>query len=641
MRFTEPSKTALRAALLFAVVLSPSAVGADGPQPLVITVSPTRHPTPIEQVGSTVTVVTAADIERAQQRTVPDVLRAIPGVVVVQAGGPGAATTVSLRGTNTNHTKALIDGVDAGDPSSANGAFDFGNLLTSDIERVEVLRGPQSGLYGSDAIGGVINIVTRKGSGPARASASLEGGSFSTFNQTAGVSGSADRFDYAFNIAHLHAGDTPVTPTSLLPAGRARIGDRADNLTASTRLGAKLSDDFSLGLVARYADARLRFTGDDFSTFPATPAAMQSRSENRLLVSRLEARHVSFEGAFEQRAGIAYTEHRREIVGPDPVLTPKTAYSGDRVKFDWLGVLALGSGQTVTGGLEHATDSLDDSTLTAENKTSAGHLQLDSRFGERLFNSLSVRHDDNDRFGGVTTWRMAPSVLIGETATRLKASYGTGFKAPSLSQLFVSYPAFNFFANPALKPERSKGYDAGVEQSLLDGRLRFGATYFHNDITDLITTNAGFTSLENRPSATTDGVESFVALAVTPWLTLRGDHTYTEARDNETGGALLRRPKHKASAAAIWQVDDDTALTVSALHVGARVDGNRDFSVQRLNAPSYTLVNVAGSYRVTERATAFARIENLFDRRYEDPTGFERPGLGVFFGVRVEIDAGR
>ena len=639
MNFSDHSQAALRAALLIVSLLLPSAAAADERQPLVITVSPTRRPMPIDQVGSTVTVVTAADIERAQQRTVPDVLRAIPGVTVVQAGGPGGATTVSLRGTNTNHTKVMIDGVDAGDPSNANGAFDFGNLLTSDIERIEVLRGPQSGLYGSDAIGGVINIVTRKGAGPTRATATLEGGSFSTFNQTAGVRGSADRFDYAFNVAHLHAGDTPVTPSSLLPSGRGRIGDRADNLTASTRLGAKLSDEFSLGLVALYADARLRFTGDDFSTFPATPAAAQSRSESRLLVSRLEARHLAFEGAFEQRAGIAYTEHRREIVGPDPVLTPTTAYSGDRTKLDWLGTVALGTGQTVTGGLEHATDGLDDGTTTAENKTGAGHLQLDSGFGGRLFNSLSVRRDDNERFGGVTTWRIAPSFLIGETATRLKASYGTGFKAPSLSQLFVSYPAFNFFANPRLTPERSKGYDAGVEQSLLDGRLRFGATYFHNDITDLITTNAGFTSLENRPSATTEGVESFAAFALTPWLTLRGDHTYTQARDNETGWALLRRPKHKASAAAIWQVDGDTALTLSALYVGSRVDGNRDFSVQRLNAPGYAVVNVFASYQLTGRATAFARIENLLDRRYEDPTGFQRPGVGALVGIRVSIDA--
>ncbi len=605
--------------------------------PLVITVTPNRREVPIDQVGSTVTVVTSEDIELRQQRTVPDVLRTIPGISVIQNGGPGGSTTVSLRGTNTNHAKVLIDGIDVGDPSTANGAFDFGNLLTSDVERIEVVRGPQSGLYGSDAIGGVINIVTKRGKGPARATAAIEGGSFETLNMAAGLSGATGRFTYAFDAAHLHAGDTPVTPLSLLPAGRARIGDKADNLTLSTRLGAKLSDDFDLGFVARYVDASLRFTGDDFSTFPATPAAAQSRSLNTMALTRLEATHRSFEG-FEQRLGVSYTEHDREIRGID-AFTPDTAYTGDRTKVDWLGTYQLVPGHSVIGGLEAATDKLDDRSTRAENDTSAGFVQLDSVFGGALYNSVSLRHDDNDRFGGVTTWRIAPSYRIEVTDTRLKASYGTGFKAPSLSQLFVSYPAFNFFANPNLKPERSTGYDAGFEQAVMKGRFRFGATYFHNDIDDLITTNAGFTSLENRPSATTFGIESFVSFAVTPHLTLRGDHTYTEARDNETGNALLRRPKHKATLSATWQVTEDSTLSLSTLHVGARVDGNRDFSVQRLTAPSYTVINLAGTHELNQRTTLFGRVENLTDKQVQDPTGFERPGLGVFVGVKVRYDA--
>lgn len=623
-------QTALGAALVLCVFPS----FAD---PLVITVTPNRREVPIDQVGSTVTVVTAEEIELKQQRTVPDVLRAIPGISVIQNGGPGGSTTVSLRGTNTNHAKVLIDGIDVGDPSTANGAFDFGNLLTADVERIEVVRGPQSGLYGSDAIGGVINIVTRKGKGPARATAAIEGGSFETLNMAAGLSGGTGRFTYAFDAAHLHAGDTPVTPLSLLPAGRARIGDKADNLTLSARLGAKISDDFDLGFVARYADATLRFTGDDFSTFPAAPAAAQSRSLNTMTLTRLEARHRTFE-AFEQKLGIAHTGHDREIRGIDP-FTPDTAYTGERAKVDWLGTLQVLPGQSLLGGLEAATDTLDERSTRAENDTRAGFLQLDSAFGGGLFNSVSLRHDDNDRFGGVTTWRIAPSYRIETTDTRLKASYGTGFKAPSLSQLFVSYPAFNFFGNPNLKPERSTGYDAGFEQVLAAGRLRFGATYFHNDIDDLISTNAGFTSLENRPSATTFGVESFISFAVTPHLTLRGDHTYTEARDDETGNALLRRPKHKASANAIWQVTEDSTLSLSALYVGARVDGNRDFSVQRLTAPSYTVINLAGTHELTKSTTLFARVENLTDKQYQDPTGFERPGLGVYVGLKVRYDA--
>lgn len=621
---------ALRAALL---LFASSAVA----EPLVITVTPNRREVPIDQIGSTVTVVTSEDIERQQHRTVPDVLRAIPGLSLVQNGGPGGSTTVALRGTNTNHAKVLIDGIDIGDPSTANGAFDFGNLLTSDVERIEVVRGPQSGLYGSDAIGGVINIVTRKGRGPARATAAIEGGSFETLNMAAALSGGTGRFTYAVDAAHLHAGDTPVTPLSLLPGGRLRIGDKADNLTLSTRLGAKINDDFDLGFIARYTDATLRFTGDDFSTFPAVPAARQNRSLNTMSLTRLEAKHRTFD-AFEQRLGISYTEHDREIRGID-AFTPDTAYTGDRTKVDWLGTYQLVPGHGLLGGLEAATDGLDDRSTKAENDMRAGFLQLDSAFGGGLFNSVSIRYDDNDRFGGVTTWRIAPSYRIEATDTRLKASYGTGFKVPSLSQLFVSYPAFNFFANPNLKPERSTGYDAGFEQAFMRGRLRFGITYFHNDIDDLITTNARFTSLENRPSATTRGVESFVSFAAAPTLTIRGDHTYTEARDNETGNELLRRPKHKASLAAIWQVTGDSTLSLSALHVGARVDGNRDFSIQRLTASPYTVINLVGTHELTRSTTLFGRVENLTDRQYQDPTGFERPGLGIFVGVKVRYDA--
>jgi len=629
--------SAAAALLLLAHPVSAEEISAAEANPLVITVTPTRRAMPIDQVGSTVTVVTAQDIARAQQRTVTDVLRAIPGLVLTQTGGPGGSATLSLRGTNSNHTKVLVDGIDIGDPSTANGAVDFGKLTTADIERIEVLRGPQSSLYGSDAIGGVVSITTRRGTGPARLTGSLEGGSFGTFNQSAGLDGAAGKIDYAFTLNHLRSNDTPVTPHHLLPPGRSAIGDASEITTASARLGLAVSETFSLGLVARYTDADLAFTGDDYSTFPATPAPAQSRSTDTQFLTRGEGRLLSFDGALEQKFGIALTEQNRAIIGYDPILSPPTAYRGERVKADWQGTLALGFGQTLTAGLEHQTDTLRDNGTDAENANRAGYAQIDSAFGGRLFNAISLRLDDNDRFGQVTTWRVAPSVLVTETDTRLKASYGTGFKAPSLSQLFVSYPAFNFFANPNLKPERSTGYDAGFEQDLVGGRLRFGATWFDNDITDLITTNAAFTSLENRPSATTRGVESFATLAVTPDLRLRADHTYTLTRDTQTGSDLLRRPKHKASLGLAWDTNDRVSLAANLLYVGARVDGNRDFSIQRLRAPAYTVVNLAGSYEIDERVTAFARIDNLLDRRAEDPTGFERPPLGLFLGLRMAI----
>src|SRR5882757_3149000 len=185
---------------------------ADGPtKQAAIVVSPTATETPIDQIASSVTVITAKDMERDQRRTVPEALSTVPGLNVVQSGGPGGLTSVFMRGTNSNHTKVFIDGIDVSDPGNPNASFDFGQLLTQDIQRVEVLRGPQSGLYGSDAVGGVINVITKSGNGPAQFNAGVEGGSFDTFNQTAGVSGAVDQFHYSANFQHFHSGSTPVT----------------------------------------------------------------------------------------------------------------------------------------------------------------------------------------------------------------------------------------------------------------------------------------------------------------------------------------------------------------------------------------------------------------------------------------------
>src|SRR6266436_2511934 len=193
---------------------------ADALQTIVITA--TRIPTPELDLASSVTVVRADEIAARQERTFAEVLKNIPGLNVVQQGGPGAETSVFMRGTNSNHTKVLVDGIDVSDPSNANAAFDFGQLLTQDIQTVEILRGPQSGLYGADALGGVISIITKKGEGPPKITGMAEGGSFGTFNQTASASGSEQNFNYALNIGHFRSTDTPVTPLELLPPGRFR-----------------------------------------------------------------------------------------------------------------------------------------------------------------------------------------------------------------------------------------------------------------------------------------------------------------------------------------------------------------------------------------------------------------------------------
>ncbi len=597
-----------------------------------IVITATRIPTPELDVASSVTVVSADEIAARQERTFAEVLKDIPGLNVVQQGGPGAETSVFMRGTNSNHTKVLVDGIDVSDPSNANAAFDFGQLLTQDIERVEVLRGPQSGLYGSDAIGGVINVITKSGSGPMQLSASVEGGTFDSFNQTAAVSGSQNAFHYSANVAHLHAGATPVTPLDALAPGEHRNDDYYDNFTLSSKLGFDVTPDFDLGLVARYTNTHLRYTGEDFSTFPALPAAQQSASNTDQYYARATGHLVSLDDALNQTLGVAFTRNQTATLQPQ---LPETLNTGERVKVDWQGAVKVSKAQTVLLGLEEARDEIS-APLAASIRISSAYVELQSQLGEHWFSAVNARYDDNDRFGSKLTYRIAPTWVSSASGTKLKASVGTGFKAPTLSELFQSFPPF-FFANPDLRPESSVGYDLGIEQGCGGGRVRIGATWFYNRIRDLIVTDVTGTTYANVGRASTDGVEGFVAYQPLRQLTLRLDYTYTEASDDVLHEELLRRPKHKGNLNATWQATDALLLNASVLTVSSWVDGNRDFSIPRLDAPGYTTVNLAASFDLSQQLAVFGRIDNLLDRHYENPVGFLQPGIGVFAGIRAKL----
>ena len=600
-------------------------------QPIVVT--PTLFPVPPAEIGSDVTVITADDIARKQARTLPDALKDVPGLNVVQTGGSVGETSVFIRGTNSNHTKVLVDGIDVSDPSAPNGAFDFSQIPTWDIERIEVLRGPQSGLYGSDAIGGVINIITKTGKGPAQFNGMVEGGSFATFNQAAGVSGSQGRANYDFNFVHLRTADLPVTPTNLLTPGEARNDDFYSNKNYAGKVGAQLTDNFSLNWVGRYVDSLTRTTTDTFSVAPFTgvPEASQSPTWTHDFFTRGEAKLLSFDGALENSFGVGYTHYLRSNIDIDPANLPSTV-SGGRTKLNWLGTLHVAEERTVVLGLEDETDRIANNGVTPSVRNRAGFAELHTLIVPRLYGTASVRVDDNSAFGKTATWRLASAYSVPVTDTRLKASYGTGFKAPTLTQLYVGASA-----NPKLQPEKSRGWDAGFEQPLLADRLRIGATYFHNSIKNLITFAPTFPFQNvNVNQATTYGVESFVAVKPLPNLDLRADYTYTVARSDNTGSELLRRPKNKASLDADWTPIDPLTLTGEILRVGTWLDSTRDNpTIFTAQASPYTLVNLAAEYRVNANATFFSRINNLLDRHYQEPLGFLQPGFTIISGIRV------
>ncbi|MGC1457062.1 MAG: TonB-dependent receptor [Steroidobacteraceae bacterium] len=600
-----------------------------------VVVSATRIATPIAQIGSSVTLITAADIAAEQLRTVTDVLKEVPGLNVVQEGGPGGQTSIFMRGTNSNHTKVLIDGIDVSDPSNAGASFDFGQLLASDIERIEILRGPQSGLYGSDAIGGVISITTRSGKGPLSLSASAEGGSFHTNNETLSLGGSTDQFQYAANVEHLHAGSTPVTPLELLQAlqpPEARINDYDDNITASTRLGYTVLPGFDLNLVGRFTDAHYAFTADNPFAFPSFPNAAQSKSDTSQYYTRLSGHLVSFDGGLDETLGVAYSS--AWTLNLDPLLGA-SVNTGDRVKIDWQGAVRVTADETVLLNAEHDRDAIHE-PISAQVSDNAGAVELQSHLGVGFYSALNLRYDDNERFGSKVTWRFAPTYVLADSDTRFSASAGSGFKAPTLGELYQNFAPY-FFSNPDLKPETSTGYDLGIEQGLFNRTIRLGATWFRNDIRNLITTDVTGTTYANVGRAVAQGVESFITWQPVQALHLRADYTFTQADDAIAHEELLRRPKHKATLDALWQVNEVLSLDSTVLCVGSWIDGNRDFSIPRLTAPGYATVNVAATFALFARWTLIARVDNLFDRHYQEPVGFLQPALGVFAGLRGQL----
>ena len=635
----------LKSILLSGAALAALCVGASaqsinqlGVPPEHVVVTATRIATPLEQVASSITLIDASDIDARQQRTLPDILRDVPGLNLVQSGGEGGQASIFMRGTNSNHTKVLVDGIEVSDPSNPNSAFDFGKFSAADIARVEVLRGPQSGLFGSDAIGGVVNVITKSGNGPFSLSAAAEGGSFDTFNQSISASGSADALHYRASLAHSHAGATPVTPLNLLPPGQKRNDDFFDNVTASAKLGYDLTGNFDLGLVGRYSNSLSKITGDAFDpvTFASFPSPLRTRIDTLSYDARGTAHLVL--GGIDQTLGFSYSSTVTSDMDPNNGPIPS---SGDRVKLDWQGQAGIADGEIIVLGAETTRDAMH-VPVRAGITTNAGFGELQSSLpgllgdGVDFHNSVSVRYDDNSRFGNKATWHVAPALSVKATDTRLHASFGTGFKAPSLDQLFQDFPAFFFFANPNLKPETSTGYDAGLDQTLFG--VTGGVTWFHNDIKNLIATDpVTFSTNINIGRARTQGLETYLAWQPLDVLKLRADYTYTEAQDLIRHQQLVRRPKNKASIDARWQAMKALSLDASLLYVGSWIDGSRDFQVSNLHAHPYVTADIAASYALTDKFALTARVANLFDKTYENPTGFLQPGRAFYAGIKADF----
>ncbi|HYC06047.1 MAG TPA: TonB-dependent receptor [Azospirillaceae bacterium] len=633
---------------LAATSLMPAAADAQSGRPQEeVVVTATRVPTDLSRIATGVSVVTRDDIDRNGWQTLPEALRTLPGMSVVSSGGPGGNTSVFLRGTNSDHVLVLLDGLPVNEPALSAGAFNFGEDLLGDLQRIEVVRGPASTLYGSAAIGGVINLITRAGADrPLVAEAAAAAGTDGLLQGRAGLRGTLDQADYALSVEGLTTGGDNYTPRRFTSRNLGEA-DGFENLTATAKGVLRVSETAKVEALLRWRDADLQIdsvpTDDPNYTGRSETLTLQAAGELKLLDERLTSRLSA--GRIETKRGF------RNAADVFSVSTNNDRFDGERLQFDWQNTLAASRDLTLTAG---ATATHEDAVFTTRSTSAFGpfnqdvdaradafgaYAQAQLRLAERVDVTAGIRHDLPDDYGTRTTWKLGAVVAVPEIHGRLKAAGGTAYKAPTLYDRY-GLTNFGYRGNPDLQAEESEGWEAGAEFDVPGGVATLGASYFANDVDRLIQFDFIRNSSFNLAKADIEGVESFVALTPLPWLEARLNYTWTDARDGTTGTRLLRRPEHQVGATA--RVEPLPGLTISpeAMFVGRRLDviyGDAGNFIGTRAVGGYWQMNLAVSYAVTDGLTVFARGTNLADRRIENPNGFAQPDRGGLVGLRASF----
>jgi vitamin B12 transporter len=607
-----------------------------------VVVSATRIATPSLEVASSISVIDSNEIADKNSFNVADLLKDQYGVYIAQQGGPGTLESIFLRGGNSSHTLVLIDGIEMNMPNDPSNTFDFSNLATDNIERIEILRGPQSILYGSDALAGVINIITKKGFGNLRTFLSLEGGSYGTIKGLGGLNGSLKLFDYSLTFSKYK--------TAGFSAASKKYGntekDGTDNENISSRFGFNLLKNFNIDVFYRYNNANTDYDQHG-GLFGDDPTYIYKLEESAF---RTEGNLSLLDGMINSKLGFSYFRNVRKYSFDSTLNNPfgsTSFYDGRKTKFDMQNNLNLSPNFKFILGLEteqeqayteyyYFTSSYLYSNILpfSSSRTSAVYLENQFKFLNAVFGTAGIRYDHHQRFGSKITYRIAPAYIIWQTGTKLKATLGTGFKAPSLTFLFDPE-----YGNPDLKPEQSIGWDAGFEQ-FINNYLSLGVTYFNNSFKNLFTYGSNFKEI-NLDKALTEGIEIFIDINPTENLKLKADYTFTNAVDRSENSpdynkALLRRPKHKIDLNINYNISSDINTNIDFIYVGKRDDKNFSFSPpKRIQLAPYTLVNFAVSYKLSDYINLDGRIENLFDKYYEEVYGYATPGFSGYAGIKL------
>lgn len=598
--------------------------------PVVVTA--TKVETPAEQIGASLTVVDGEDFQTYLYPTVDEALRNVPGVEIRRSGSYGKTTSITIRGANPNQVQVLVDGVRVKSPTL--GQVDLSDLSPDLIERIEIIRGPQSTLYGADAIGGVVNIITRRGSGPPfQASVQQEVGNYDTLASRATVSGAYKILNYALSASHFESN------------GQFK-NDETDVNALSGRIGATLPWHSTLDFIFRYNknDIGVPVKGVFPGPQPIDPIINpNARQQSETTIFSLEAKTRPVEW-WESRARLSRYQNSQGFQDPvDPGVTFDVPVFSqvdvERREAEWVNSFFIGKWSTSSIGLEYRREEGESKgTFSATAETRSVFLEQQLRFFERLFVTGGFRVEDNSVFGTTTTERGSVAFLIKETGTRLHGSAGTGFRAPTFNDLF--FPAFG---NPALEPERSLSYDFGVDQTLWNNRIRLGLTYFQTNFKNLITCcvplpTAPFGGPINVGRARSAGIEFTSEVDVLANLVASLNYTYTDSENLATHRLLPREPRHRWNIGLTWE-----PIARLSLFTQVHVVTEQFEPFGEVYNRGYTRVDLGGTWRILERTgwlrklELTARIQNLLDESYAEVRGFPALGINALVGLRASF----
>lgn len=612
--------------------------GASAVEAVVVTA--TRSAQPADRVGAAVTVLNEAEIEAAQSPDIVELLNDAPGVSYTRNGGVGTVAGVNIRGAESSHTVLLIDGVKMNDPTAPQGAANFGNLLVGDVSRIEILRGSQSTLWGSQAIGGVVNIVTRNPVETFRGTIDIEGGARGTSWVRGGVGGQTGGLTWRLAGSHFR-----TDGFSAFAAGNE--DDGYENTGVSGRLRFAFSDQVSAEVRAVWSDGETDtdgFAGDD-----------DSYGVNEELTVYAGLNVATMDGRLKNRIAFGYAETDRTSHAPsDPVAPISFEGLGETRRWEYQGVLAIREGWTATFGLESEKAEMRQRapwTFDPNPPFTTGKVGVDSLYGQiqgevapGLTITGGLRHDDHDTYGGHTLGQVSGAWRLNDGATILRAGFSQGFRAPGLYELYSEY------GNTALNPEAFDGWELGVEQTLGKG-VSVRATFFRREAENeirfyscpfgspepLCNPNGVFRFgyYDNILKTGTEGLE-LEGRAELDRLSLRANYTWTDAQNASganDGNQLARRPEHMANLNLGWSWTDAISTQVAVRHVGKAF--NNEANTVALD--DYTLVDLRGSWQVTDAIELYGRVENLFDEDYETAAGYGTAGGGAFVGVRARF----